>query len=256
MNRRWRIAIAFLTFSAAALEAHAAADGGFSLSLVSDGRPKAEYPARGTVYVEALEGAPYALRVTNPLPVRVAVALSVDGLNTIDARHTDSWSARKWVIEPYGSVTVPGWQVSGETARGFYFTSERQSYGALLGRTNDLGVIEAVFFAERRPSISVPAPADEPSGGAAGGLRRDAAPSAPGKSRVLSDDLAATGFGERQDHAVDEVAMDLERTPAARIRFRYEFRPQLVALGVLPRVDRKLARRERAEGFGEWCPER
>src|SRR5262249_15258512 len=86
----------------------------------------------------------YVLRVTNPLPYRVAVALSVDGLNTIDAKHTDAWGATKWVLGPYESTVIPGWQVNGSTARRFTFTSEKRSYGAWLGKTEDLGVIEAV----------------------------------------------------------------------------------------------------------------
>ena len=48
---------------------------------------------------------------------RVAVALSVDGLNTIDARHTSPWNASKWVLEPYETITIGGWQMSSERAR-------------------------------------------------------------------------------------------------------------------------------------------
>src|SRR4029077_10949008 len=58
------------------------------LEILVDGRPVTEYYARGRSYVEALNGAEYELRIRNPFPERVAVALSVDGLNTIDARHT------------------------------------------------------------------------------------------------------------------------------------------------------------------------
>ena len=116
-----------------------------------NGRPLAEYYARGRTYVEALQGAEYELRLRNPSPDRVAVALSVDGLNTIDARHTSAWNASKWVIEPYQTITISGWQMSSERARRFYFTNERDSYGAKLGQTANLGVISAVFFRERRP---------------------------------------------------------------------------------------------------------
>jgi hypothetical protein len=62
-------------------------------------------------------------------------------------------------------------------------------------------------------------------------------------------------MGDRTRHDVTRVAVDLERTPAARLRIRYEFRPQLVALGLLPREDGRLARRERARGFDGYCPE-
>jgi len=49
----------------------------------------------------------------------VAVALSVDGLNTIDARETTAAGARKWVLDPYQIVTISGWQTSQTEARRF-----------------------------------------------------------------------------------------------------------------------------------------
>jgi len=126
-------------------------DRGFEVQILVDGRPLEEYNARGKSYVEALAGAEYEVRIRNPLPYRVAVALSVDGLNSIDARHTTAWNASKWVIEPYGTINISGWQMSSERARRFYFTSERDSYGAKLGQTSNLGVVSAMFFRERRP---------------------------------------------------------------------------------------------------------
>src|SRR6185436_20458058 len=78
----------------------------YDLNVVVDGSTRPEYAAGGTTYVEALRGRSYTLHVTNPTSYRVAVALSVDGLNTIDARHTDGWNASKWVIEPYGSIDI------------------------------------------------------------------------------------------------------------------------------------------------------
>ena len=111
----------------------------------------AEYAVRGRRYIEALENAEYEVRIHNPFGTRVAVALSVDGLNSIDARHTSAWDAHKWVIAPYGTISVGGWQMSGDSARRFYFTTERDSYAAKLGQAANLGVISAVFFRERRP---------------------------------------------------------------------------------------------------------
>jgi len=259
MKRRNRLAMVALVAATCGAQAHAATNNGFSLSVVLGGSDRPEYPARGTVYVEAVKGAPYSIRVTNPLPYRVAVALSVDGLNTLDARHTDAWNARKWVVEPYGSAVIDGWQVSGSTARSFRFTGEKGSYGAALGQTRDLGVIEAVFFRER-PSWPVPVsePGPERSDGVPGGRARDsAAPRAPAeqKAQALSDDFAATGMGARRDHAVFEVAMELDPVPAGRLRIRYEFRPQLVALEILPGREDRLREREGASGFSDFCPE-
>src|SRR5262245_53283628 len=63
---------------------------GFELDVIVDGRPLSEYYSRGRTYVEAIQGAEYELRLRNNSADRVAVALSVDGLNTIDARHTSA----------------------------------------------------------------------------------------------------------------------------------------------------------------------
>ena len=70
----------------AAGTANASSPSGFGLEVLVDGRERPEYAARGTVYVEALRGRDYALRLSNPTGTRVAVALSVDGLNTIDSK--------------------------------------------------------------------------------------------------------------------------------------------------------------------------
>jgi hypothetical protein len=95
--------------------------------------------------VEAVKGAEYELRLVNSLPVRVAVAVSVDGLNIIDARHTTAWDASKWVIHPHGTLTITDWQVGSERARRLYFTTERDAYATKIGRPGDFGVISAVF---------------------------------------------------------------------------------------------------------------
>ena len=58
-------------------------------------------------------------------------------------------------------------------------------------------------------------------------------------------------MGRRTDHAVTQVWLDLEDTPAQTVNIRYEFRPQLVRLGILPagRAADPLDRRERGRGF-------
>ena len=259
MSRPRLLLSALLAFVLAPPLTGSTAGGGFGLTVLVDGTARPEYPGRGAVYVEAIRGRDYALRITNPLPVRVAVALSVDGLNSIDARHAPARDSRKWVLGPYESVVISGWQVSGDVARKFTFTGERSSYGAKLGQTENLGVIEAVFFREKEPyrrawqrSLeSVPSERDAPAPKA----RAEAGAAAPEASANLSDDYAATGMGGRTRHAVTEVSLDLEPAPVATLRIRYEFRPALERLGVLSRPDDPLDRRERGRGFGSFCPE-
>ncbi|HEX7192363.1 MAG TPA: hypothetical protein VF381_12420 [Thermoanaerobaculia bacterium] len=220
---------------------------GFGMNVLMGDDVRPEYSARGRVYVEAVRGAEYSIRLTNPLPYRVAVALSVDGLNTIDAKHTDPWNAAKWILEPYESTVIAGWQVNDQTARRFFFTGENRSYGAYLGKTENLGIIEAVFYRERRPKFHAQSPRIEEKS-------RDAQP-APAAGSGLSDEYAATGMGGRTTHEVEMVDIALEPAPAARLSIRYEFHPQLVRLGVLPQLETPLDRREHAHGFGNYCPE-
>ncbi len=248
--------------------------GSFSLEVLVGGSPLDVLFGRGRRYVEAREGAEYDLLVRNPLPVRVAVALSVDGLNTIDARRTSAWEASKWVIEPYGSIRVSGWQMSSSRARRFYFTTERDSYAARLGRASDLGLITAVFFRESAPRYTaVPPPYHEPtqprerSSRDEGEARsqndapksRSSAGATAARPRA-DDGYAATGIGRSVDHDVEWIQMRLERSPAADLTVRYEYRDALVRLGLLPRPwrdDGALRRRERSRGFEEprYSPE-
>lgn len=256
-----------------------AVDNGFSVEVVIDGRPAMEYAARGRRYIEALENAEYELRIHNPTGSRVAVALAVDGLNTIDARHTSAWDGHKWVIEPYGTISVRGWQMSSENARRFYFTTERDSYAAKLGQASNLGVISAVFFRERRPITILPVtPAprredkDERSGWPSTGTTQNAPSSAGEANRDSSkrsvspsaypppdDESAATGIGRSVSNGVQWIKMDLDPRPAGEVTIRYEYRSALVRLGIIPRDYPRpavLNRRERAQGFEpKYCPE-
>ena len=239
----------------------------FELQILVNGRPLEEYYARGKSYVEAIEGAEYEVRIRNPLPLRVAVALAVDGLNTIDARRTTAWNASKWVIEPYGTINITGWQMSSERARRFYFTSERDSYGAKLGQTSNLGVVSAIFFRERQPIILpvVPPPRPRPpyeeegrrkdnsEGPRAGTRTEDSAKQRQGQiGPVPDDEYAATGIGRSVHNDVQWINLELESRPAAEVMIRYEYYPALVRLGIVPRAYTRpdpLRRREGATGF-------
>jgi len=233
----------------------------FQLTVLVEGRQVPEYNARGKTYIEAIRGAEYELRIRNPLPERVAVALSVDGLNSIDARHTSAWNSSKWVIEPYGTITIGGWQMSSERARRFYFTTEKDSYAAKLGQTANIGVISAVFFRERErypvPITPPPLSRKETNRGqpkSSGQPTESEARDNSARSAIVrpsDDDYAATGIGRSVRNDVRWIQMDLESRPAGEISIRYEYYSTLLRLGVVPRpydVD-PLRRREQSRGF-------
>lgn len=253
---------------------------GFDLAVLVDGNESSEYEGRGKIYIEALKGRNFSLRVRNPTCQRIAVALSVDGLNVVDARHTTAREAAKWILAPGQTIEIPGWQMSSRTARRFFFTETKKSYAKWIGDTRNAGTIEAVFFREKAspfparcgslergistppPETSTapdarpaPAPTSETDAAAAGEVPvRGEAPllesrrsreKAPTKT---AGDFAATGAGARTDNPVVWVDFEEDPIPVARIALRYEFRTELARLGVLPREDDVYAR-ERGRGF-------
>ena len=260
MNHRFACLIAAsLAFAPGPHAVMSASPAGHSpgdVEILVDGAPQPRYAHDGRWYVEARKGREYAIRLRNPHGVRVAVALSVDGLNTIDARETTAAAARKWVLGPHETVTISGWQTSRTEARRFEFTTEARSYGQALGKTANLGVISAVFFKERVPTIRRDTPnesavrrqAEAPPSSAP--AEQETAAAASGDKKA-ADEYAATGMGRPTGHAVAQVWLDLEDAPVQSVNIRYEFRPQLVRLGILPPAPTAdpLQRRERAHGF-------
>ncbi|MEP6706248.1 MAG: hypothetical protein ABJC05_01945 [Pyrinomonadaceae bacterium] len=254
-----------------------ATEGVLEVEVLVNGVPLQEYLARGRRYVEALENAEYEINLRNTSPVRVAVALSVDGLNSIDAKHTTAWNASKWVVGPYQTIRIGGWQMSSERARRFYFTTERDSYAAKLGQTANLGLISAVFFRERAQVVVPVTPGPDPRyrgdqmrEEGESSMKSKAPPSSAGDSAAgrsnsvqpmpaPDDESAATGIGRSVRNDVHWVDMKLEPRPAGEVTIRYEYRASLVRLGIFPRPYPQpdvLGRRERAKGFeGGYCPE-
>jgi hypothetical protein len=232
----------------------------FELSVVVDGHPAAEYPFQDRTYIEAVRGRTFTLRLHNPTSERVAVALSVDGLNVVDAKRTTSLKATKWILWPGQTVEIPGWQVSGETSRRFFFTETGRSYAKWIGDTRNVGTIEAVFFREkvRRPQPLFREAEPYPFRGEP--KARDSAPPAQDKSSAAgaepgasgtarqADTYAATGIGERTDFPVQWVRFEEDPVPAASISLRYEYRRELIRLGILT-GEGDLYARDRGRGF-------
>lgn len=158
----------------------------------------------------------YSIVVRNPLPVRVAVAVTLDGLNSIDGQRTTPRDAKKWMIEPRSSLTISGWQTSKDTLRKFVFTEDTAAYAQWRERkegkpyTKNLGVIGVAWFwnrAELQEALHPPEPqpfVDE------GRRRMESVPQAASKAPMASgmdraESKAGTGMGEERHHAVRQV---------------------------------------------------
>lgn len=220
--------------------------GGFDLEVLVKGYSLENYFARGLRYVEARKNEEYELRIKNPLGVRVAVALFVDGLNTIDARRTSADKAVKWVIEPYGTLIISGWQMSDSRARRFYFTSEEDSYARKIGQPADFGVITAVFFREKRNYVvKKPRPilkdddlsSDRESNESTQKNKSSSAGAADSTACCppKREERAATGIGRDVQNDVEWIDLKLEERSSGAVTIRYEYRNALVRMGIIPR---------------------
>jgi hypothetical protein len=249
-----------------------------------DGRTTPLYPApdgSGRFYLEAREGAPYAVRLTNRSGERVGVVLAVDGLNVVSGlpepqARPGGRPGRMYVLDPWDVTVVRGWRSSLDTVQRFTFVDERASYAARTGQFNRrVGWIEAAVYrereryvqrwphdnriddreagragsAEKAPGAAPPRaeayPPDDESKRAeaedSAGRRRDVAP------RPRAESYPGTGWGPRTSDPAVVVQFDPERHPAQTVTLRYEYRSALRALGILPgRPGRdRLAERER-----------
>ena len=106
ITRQLPAALALLLLVALAPATEAMTRESYSMEILVNGRPLQEHAARGTTYIEALEGREYSIRLRNHTGERIAVALAVDGLNTIDAKSGSARSASKWILGPYQTITL------------------------------------------------------------------------------------------------------------------------------------------------------
>jgi len=225
-----------------------------AVSVELDGQPASLYPApdgSGRFYVEARRGSRYSVVLANRTGERIGVVLSVDGLNAISGERNPGRD-RMYVLDPWQRTTVQGWRTSLQEVRRFTFVDEQASYAARSGKANEkMGWIEVAAYRERRAFVRSAAPIGPPrpepyevesqsageSEAPAQSPARDsaeaAAPSVLGRARPRS--YPGTGWGPRADDPVVLVSFDPERGPSERVTIRYEYRPALVALGVLPR---------------------
>ena len=245
-----------------------------AVSVEIDGQSTPLYPApdgSGRFYVEAREGCRYAVVLANRTAERIGVVLTVDGLNAISGGR-DTGRGRMYVLDPRQRTTVQGWRTSLQEVRRFTFVDEQASYAARSGKANEkMGWIEVAVYRERRAFVSAVAPTPPPrpepyevehdSEGKAEApaprAQRDSAKAAaPPVLGAEARSFPGTGWGPRADDPVVLVSFDPESDPSQRVTLRYEYRPALVALGVLPRwlppSRDRLGERERAEsGFAQ-----
>jgi hypothetical protein len=218
MKKAWVLAVAALAAAGGLEAARQDYQGrGFEAYVQrSGGGNYREFLEAGRPTLKVRAGEEYSIVVRNPLPVRAAVAISIDGLNSVDGKRSTPGKARKWILEPGQSFTLSGWQTGSDKSRALVFTDESASYAKWKGAKDrkdyarNLGVIGVAWFwnaAELELALHPPQPfEDEQYVKAARGKRMDAQPAAPSAASAGEGSRAGTGMGRQRENHVTEVA--------------------------------------------------
>lgn len=142
----------------------------YSLEIVINGRSVDEYPhTDGNTYIEGRSGSNYTLRVRNDSHEKIAAILSVDGLSVLDGKDA-GLDSKAYIVDPYGSIEVPGWTLNTSEVAQFKFGDVSNSYAPRMGKgTTNVGVIGLMVFREKPQYRYPPAYASTTKGITRGG---------------------------------------------------------------------------------------
>lgn len=126
-----------------------------SVQVIVNNKPIAVYNHESKNYVEGRKGSEFSIKITNPFNYRVSAVLSVDGISVIDGKPASDKS-QGYLLQAYGSITIPGWTLDNTEVAKFIFNSKEKSYAALSddNSVSNVGVIGCLFFKEKAPVIS------------------------------------------------------------------------------------------------------
>jgi hypothetical protein len=113
-----------------------------------NGRAITDYHNDGKIWVEGRKGSVYTLYYKNNSSTRKKIVCSVDGLNIMTG--DNEWK-RGYVIEPWGSIDIPGWRQDNNSVASFEFGSLKESYNEqnYSGDKRNIGVIGCLTFDEK-----------------------------------------------------------------------------------------------------------
>lgn len=190
-------------------------------------------------------GAPdhrYAIRLSNRSGGRVLAVLSVDGVNAVTGQTADP-NQNGYVLGPWETTEILGWRKNLDEVAQFTFTALPDSYAALTGRPDDVGVIGVAAFRERAPiqwRETAPKIAAEATPAPPASVREQKAESADaiaGPSRAARPtERLGTGHGERENSSVTQTRfVRASERPAEQVAVWYDSYRNLVARGIIVR---------------------
>lgn len=214
------------------------------------------YLHRGKDFLEGQPGHRFTITLQNLTGERVMAVVSVDGVNAISGQ-TAGASQAGYVLDPWQRVEVAGWRKSYSDVAEFFFTDLPDSYAAMTGRPENVGVIGVAAFRERHYEPVPYTPPQEPLP-MIGRAENQAAPAAKSADamasggaspyaerrdgRLDSNGVAAqelgTGHGERRYDPVAQTQFERDSSrPNQTVAYFYDSYEALVAKGIRPSRD-------------------
>ena len=202
------------------------------------------YSHRGEFWVAGTPGARYAISVRSKLGQRMMAVPAVDGINVLSGQ-TAAWHQSGYVFSSYSQHQITGWRKSDSEVAAFEFAALGDSYAALTGRPNDVGVIGVALFREKQPPAAelsaAPSVAPSPSSSRFSPTSRNEAGSTAdfeaSASRSAAPQAAqklGTAHGQRETSVVSSTTFERQNArPDELVVIRYDSRANLVALGVI-----------------------
>jgi hypothetical protein len=195
-------------------------------------RPKGRTPAtmylyKGKCWIEGRENSNYFIELKNNTGNRVMAVVSVDGLSVTNGQLA-SFDSDGFLVEPYGTVSLPGWMLNNQTAAEFVFGKKENSYATQIGESGNTGVIGAAWFTEKPKPIKY-----------VKGIRGITASS--GVGMMSSNSIVASGytqslgteFGESVGFATTQVAFEkASNTPETVMLIYYDTAQNLQKMGI------------------------
>jgi hypothetical protein len=106
------------------------------------------YPHQGRTYIEGRAGSEFTLVVRNNTASAVLAVISVDGLSVMDGKLA-SKNDGGYVVDPFSSLTIPGWRLDDNDVAHFVFSGNGKSYAVKSGKGDNVGVIGCAIFEQQ-----------------------------------------------------------------------------------------------------------
>ncbi|KAB7630073.1 hypothetical protein [Stenotrophomonas rhizophila] len=221
------------------------------------GQALTQYRQDGQRWIAGQQGHRYSVRLRNGSAERVLVVLSVDGLNAISGEVAAPHQTG-YVLNPWQTTDIHGWRKSADEVAQFVFTDPDRSYAGRTGRPANIGVIGVAVFHEAGRVSWEAAPAV--AGPADAKARPQARSSTIESARVTGSTTApapqlGTGHGQREQSRVRNTAFERDTAyPAQQVQVRYDSERNLVARGIIARVNAPV--RDEPQAFpGQYVPD-